>query len=139
MKQTRILLVEPVAILCKGLGMFIEEHTDLKVVEAVHSFAEVKEKDNEVDLVLFDIESNEDYKDFMAFKGQNPTTKTLFISSEERLVENYLFTQTEAVDLFLSKKMSPELLIQRIREVASGKIDKEITDMSAYLFNKLTA
>ena len=130
MEKIRIIFIDPAQLFRKGFTLYLNAIDGIEVVHDFSSVAELNECDlSDIDLLLFDTVTDEDYFTLTAIQKEHPKLSTLLLSSENRIFENYLFASTNWVNAFLSKDVAPEIIIETlqllVREKATGIVFPE--------------
>ncbi|MFT5821473.1 MAG: DNA-binding NarL/FixJ family response regulator [Crocinitomix sp.] len=118
MKKIKIIFIDTAQLFRKGFALYLNA---LDTIEVVHDFSSVEELNNcnlnGIDLILFDTYTDEDYFTLSTIQKNHPSLRTLLLSSENRIFENYLFASTNKVSAFLSKDAEPEMVTETIQSL----------------------
>lgn len=105
MEKINILFVESNALLRQGLNSFLKTETKIASVKDYNCFDSIdKEAAEKAHLIIFDLEDKSDQQKIESFKQQYPFAKTVILSSEKHLIDNYLYAKQNQISAFLSKK-----------------------------------
>jgi DNA-binding NarL/FixJ family response regulator len=122
MKKIKVVLIDSNLIFRKGFALYLNAIEHIAVIDDFSLVEELENYDfNGVDLLLFDTVSDEDYYLLSRIQKEQPTLNTLLLSSEKRIFENYLFAAMNNVNGFLSREVSPEIVIETIQMLAFQK------------------
>ncbi len=110
--------IESNSLLRASLGGLIKKRTEVSCMHIVGEFEEVTHKMLiTTDLVIFDTKSDVEFGQLRIWLRQYPDLKMMLLSSEKRLLENYLFWKTHEIDAFLTKEVDVNVLIETIISV----------------------
>ncbi len=122
MKKIKVIFIDSAQLFRRGFTLYLNA---IDTIEVVHDFSPVDELNdcnlNEIDLILFDTRADEDYFTLSKIQKENPNISMLLLSSESRIIENYLFASTNNISAFLTKDAAPEMVIETIQNLALEK------------------
>lgn len=118
MKKIKIVFIDNAQLFRKGFSLYLDATDTIEVAENFKSVSELNDYDlGDIDLVLFDTYSDEDYYTLSTILEKWPNLRTVLLSSERRILENYLFASTNAVNGFLARDVDPEQVIDSIQKI----------------------
>ena len=112
MKKIKVIFIDNALLFRKRFVLYLNA---VATIEVMHDFSSIEELNdcnlNGVDLLLFDTQTDEDYFTLSKIQKKYPKLNMILLSDGQRIFENYLFASTHKVNAFLSKKVSPEIVI----------------------------
>ena len=130
MKTIKILFIDPAQLFRKGFTLYLNEVENIEVVNDLNTIEEIKKSHlKNSDVILFDTVTDSDFRKLSKIQKERPHISLVALSAQQRLFENYLFISTGITSAskgtpslsrgaFLSKTVSPEIVVNTIQQVA---------------------